>query len=78
MGTIEKGKEKLKLYDIPNNTKIKILGEVKVPPGALNLEIGNIIDFKHINGMYSLCHKDGVSCHLAGWTEVEIVTLKKI
>jgi hypothetical protein len=50
----------MKLYDVPRNTRIKVQ----------DLEL----DFKHIDGMYSLCHdKDGNPVHLAAWTEVEIV-----
>ena len=50
----------MKLYDVPRNTRIKV--------GDLEL------NFKHIDGAYSLCHdKDGNPVHLAAWTEVEVV-----
>jgi len=50
----------MKLYDVPNNSKIKI---------------GNVIlDFKHIDGMYSLCYtEDGKPVHPACFEEVEII-----
>lgn len=50
----------MKLYDVPRNSKIK-------------LEDGTILDFRHIDGMYSLCYYEGNPCHLAAWTEVEVI-----
>jgi hypothetical protein len=47
------------LTDVPNNTKIKV--------GDLEL------DFKHVDGMYSLCYNGTEPVHLACWTDVEIV-----
>ncbi len=50
----------MKLYDVPRNTKVKI-GDV-------------VLDFKHVDGMYSKCYtEDGKLVHPAAWTEVEIV-----
>jgi len=50
----------MKLYDVPRNSKIKI-GD-------------NILDFKSIDGMYSLCYtEDGEPIHPVCWTEVELV-----
>ena len=50
----------MKLYDVPNNSKIKVAG--------------HILDFKHVDGMFSLCYdKDGEPVHIAAWTEVEII-----
>ena len=64
-----------KLYDIPRNTKVRILdSEPRIPPNAITFTEGEVITFGHIDGMYSFCHKeDGTVCHLAAWTEVEIV-----
>ena len=54
----------MKLYDVPRNTRIKV--------GDLEL------NFKHIDGMYSLCQTDdGETVHLAAWTEVEILEEQK-
>ena len=50
-----------------------IAEEILKQNGEFKLEKGDIIDFKKLDGMYSLCYKDGKSCHLAGWTEVEIL-----
>lgn len=55
----------MKLYDVPNNTKVR-----------LNDDEGNYLDllFHHLDGMYSYCTDDnGNVVHLAAWTEVEIV-----
>jgi len=50
----------MKLYDVPPNSKIKI-GDT-------------ILDFKHIDGMYSLCYtQDGKRVHPVCWTEVELI-----
>lgn len=52
---------KTKLYEVPRNSKIRVEG------------IDEVINFHHVDGMYSYCTgKDGV-IHLAAWTEVEIV-----
>lgn len=50
----------MKLYDIPNNSKIRINNQV--------------LTFHKLDGMYSLCtDEDGNTCHLVAWTEVEII-----
>jgi hypothetical protein len=55
----------MKLYNVPKNTKIKIIDD----------EEGTVFNFHHIDGMYSYCERasDNSVCHLAAWTEVEIV-----
>ena len=53
----------MKLYDVPRNTRIRV-GEYE-------------LNFKHIDGMYSLSTTDeGELVHLAAWTDVEIVEKK--
>lgn len=80
-----------KLYDIPRNSYVRVLpqqseeGEtedVKVPIASHEIEKGELIYFHHVDGMYSLCQKvdsetleHGDTCHMAVWTEVEIVEL---
>ena len=49
----------MKLYDVPRDSTIKV-GD-------------NVLDFKHIDGMYSLCHLDGKIVHLHSCTEVEVL-----
>ena len=39
---------------------------------------GDLLDFQHIDGMYSLCYdKEQNPVHIAAWTEVEIITKTK-
>jgi hypothetical protein len=53
----------MELYDVPPNTRIRI-GKAE-------------LDFKHIDGMYSLCYTDDKEpVHLKAWTEVEIVEVE--
>ena len=58
-----------KLYEVPRNTKIKIIKD----------EEQTILLFHHIDGMYSYCTRisedelDQTPVHLAAWTDVEIV-----
>jgi len=63
----------MQLHHVPNNTKVKLLEDDTGPPGAVSLKKGDIIEFGHIDGMYSFCRKEGVTVHLKAWTEVEIV-----
>jgi hypothetical protein len=56
-------KKLVKLYNVPRNSKVRYIHE--------NMEY--LIDFKHIDGMYSLSYLDGKPIHLAAWEEVEIV-----
>jgi hypothetical protein len=59
--------------------------DVKVPIGSHEVEQGELIYFHHTDGMYSLCQKvdsetlkHGETCHMAGWTEVELVDLNEL
>ena len=64
----------MKLYEVPNNTKIRVISEARTPASHRDFESEEILDFHHIDGMYSFCKdKDGNTVHLAAWTEVEIV-----
>jgi len=88
----------MKLYEVPRNSKVRVLEETqgdysvetelnaiindiplvgkspKVPPGAPPINLKEIIDFHHIDGMYSFCvNAKGETVHLAAWTEVEVV-----
>ena len=50
----------MKLYDVPRNSKIKV-GD-------------SVLDFKHVDGMYSLCYtEDGKPVHLHACTDVEVI-----
>jgi hypothetical protein len=65
----------MKLYDVPRETYVRVLEEVKVPVGCEPILTGSIIFFDHIDGMYSFCmdKKKQYILHMAAWTEVEIV-----
>jgi len=68
----------MKLYEIPRNTRIKILDENSfIPPGALLIEKGDILAFSHIDGMYSVCYKNNILCHLMASTNVELLPMHK-
>ena len=54
--------------------------EVRTPIASPTINSGQLIYFSHIDGMYSLCYEvdevtmeHGATCHMAAWTEVEIV-----
>jgi hypothetical protein len=50
----------MKLYDVPRNSTIVLEG-------------GEELEFKHIDGMYSVCvTKEGNVVHLAAWTDVTV------
>jgi len=68
-----KGKN-MKLYEVPNCTAVRVMEEGRVPPRAHQISSSDIIDFHHIDGMYSYCtNQKGEVVPLAAWTEVEIV-----
>lgn len=55
----------MKLYEVPNKTKVRFIGEDMVD---------EVFFFDHIDGMYSYClDKDKNVHHFAAWAEVEIV-----
>ena len=67
----------MKLYDVPNNSRIKIIGDIKVPPGSPQLTKGQELNFRNIDGMYSHCTNDsGEVVHLVAWAEVEVIKTK--
>jgi hypothetical protein len=52
----------MKLYEAPRYSTIK-------------LEDGTVLDFHHIDGMYSYCtDSEGRAHHIAAWANVEIVS----
>ena len=70
----------MKLYEVPRNTWIKVMGDVKVPPAAPEIEPDNKLFFRRIDGMYSVCTLDDKNpinydevVHLVAWAEVEII-----
>lgn len=69
----------MKLYEVPRETKVRVLapdggGPHAVPPSAHPIDTGEILFFDHVDGMYSYCtNSRGQVVHLAAWTEVEII-----
>lgn len=65
----------MKLYDVQNNCKVRIIDTgIKIPVASLAVKTGDIIQFYHIDGMYSLCKNENDDVvHIAAWTEVELV-----
>ena len=62
----------MKLYNVPNNTYIRLLQEGICPPDCNKEQKDTVLLFNHIDGMYSVC-KDKYNniVHLVAWTEVE-------
>jgi len=64
----------MKLYKVPQRTKIRVLEEPSVPPGAPPVKKGDIIKFIRTDGRYSYCYNiDGDVVHLGVTTEVEVI-----
>ena len=64
----------MKLYDVPRNSRIKVVEEGKVPPVAPTINEGEELNFRSIDGMYSYCTRDnGDVVHLVAWAEVKII-----
>ena len=52
----EKMGGKMKLYDVSNNTTVIIKDEkVIISPWSLEIKKGDVLQFDHIDGMYSYC-----------------------
>ena len=65
----------MKLYEVPRNSKIRIIDEdVMIPPASIPAKESDVLNFSHCDGMYSYCtDADGNVVHISGMTEVEIV-----
>jgi hypothetical protein len=64
----------MKLYEVPRNTRIRVVEPEAPPPGGLPAHAGEVLKFVKIDGMYSYClDEQGNAVHLKAWTEVEIV-----
>ena len=62
----------MKLYDVRRNSRIKVVVSDKVPPGAPQINEGEELNFRSVDGMYSYCTRDnGEVVHLLAWAEVE-------
>jgi hypothetical protein len=64
----------MKLYEVPNNTRIRVITKAVTPPFGKVADPGDELLYHHPDGMYSYCTNDnGDVIHLAGFSEVEIV-----
>ena len=66
----------MKLYDVKQRSgiKVRVVGDVGVPPHHRGILDDEIFTFSHIDGMYSYCSdSNGNPVHLMASTEVEIV-----
>jgi len=64
----------MKLYDVPNHSMIKVIGDIETPIASPEIKEGEILDFKKIDGMYSFCkNSKGEIVHLVAWADVELV-----
>ena len=64
----------MKLYEVPRNSKVRVLEFNNPPPDALPISVGEVVLFKHVDGIYSYClDSTGNIVHLAAWTEVEVL-----
>ena len=63
----------MKLYELKWGSMFKVVDrDVVVPPGAPEVNTGDVIKLNTIDGMYSHCtNSKGETVHLAAWTEVE-------
>ena len=69
----------MELYQVPRNSRIRVVIKDKVPPGAPVIEEGEQLNFRSIDGMYSYCTRDnGEVVHLAAWTEVDVVNEQQV
>lgn len=63
----------MKLYNVQDETMVRILGATSVAPGSPEIKDGDVIYFRNIDGMFSYCKRGDDVCHPAAWTDVEIV-----
>lgn len=69
----------MKLYDVSDRTTVRLLEDVKGPPGEPVYEKGTELYFHGIDGMYATCFMYGpkmdqtTRVYPPAWTEVEIV-----
>jgi hypothetical protein len=65
----------MKAYNVKRNTKVKITDKkIKVPPGAPQVNTGDIITIGRLDDMY--CNGtdgNGNKIYIAAWTEVSYI-----
>lgn len=69
----------MQLHQVPRNSKIRVISDIKVPPGAPLIYEEEVLNFSHVDGMYSYCtNSKGEAVHLVAWAEVVIVTPEEV
>lgn len=64
----------MKLYKVPRDTRIRVMEFLPAPPGGIEAEVGDVLMYHHVDGMFSYCtNKDGKTVYLRAAAEVEIV-----
>lgn len=64
----------MKLYEMPRNTRVRVVEATSPPPDGEAVLEGEVVMFHHIDGMYSYCtNEEGQVVHLKAWTEVSRV-----
>lgn len=64
----------MKLYNAPQGSRIRVIGDIQIPPAAPEINKNDVLKFHHIDGMYSLCtNQEGQHVHLVAWAEVELI-----
>lgn len=68
----------MKLYEVPRNSRIRIVEIARVEDRykqkPIIPDIDEVLDFKKIDGMYSFCYNSsGQVVRLAAWTNVEVI-----
>jgi hypothetical protein len=64
----------MKLHNVPHNTKIRVLGNIAIPPASPIIQIGDILYFRNLDTMYSRCeNENGETVYLFSLAEVEII-----
>ena len=63
----------MKLYDVPRGSMIRVLGDIQIPPGAPEINIGDEILFNNLDTMYSNCTRGKTTVYLSAMAEVEII-----
>ena len=63
----------MKLYEVPRNSKIVVMGNIKTPPASIPIQKGDVLQFHHIDGMYSYCLNGNDVVHLSANADVEII-----
>ena len=64
----------MELYNVPKGSKIRVVGDIKIPPASHPIEVDDILEFSRIDGMYSHCkNSKGEVVHLVAWAEVEVL-----